>query len=269
MTNRYHTLFSCLQQNNEKAFVPFVTLCDPNPRISIEIIRKLIQNGADALELGLPFSDPVADGPVIQAASIRALSSGGNIKISFEIIKTIRKEFPDIPIGLLVYSNLVITKSMDTFYSQAANSGVDSVLIADVPIIESFYFSKMAKNYGIQPIYIAPPNSSDRTLQSIALESKGYVYLVSRTGVTGSNDAVKMPLKHIIESLKRYKASPTLLGFGISTVEQVKQAIQFDVGGVISGSAVVSIIEQYQDDEEVLFHHLGPFIQKMKQATRF
>ena len=272
MSDRYQILFEKLKTKSEHAFVPFVTLCDPNFDVSLKIVRTLIENGADALELGLPFSDPVADGLVIQQANIRALESGAKIKDCFNLIKQIREEYPDIPIGLLVYSNLVVCHSIEHFYKEAKLAGVDSVLIADVPFLESKPFDQTAKKIGIQPIYLAPPNASIPLLKSIAERAQGYIYLLSRAGVTGTDVSAEMPITNVLNELIKHQAPPSLLGFGISNPAQVKQATQSDIGGVISGSAVVSIIaDGVKEDgikEEQILSSLAKFIAEMKQATR-
>lgn len=267
MNNRYQSKFKNLKENNQGAFVPFVTLCDPNFDLSLRIIRCLIKSGADALELGLPFSDPIADGPVIQKASIRALEAGATTAKCFELIKIIRQEYPEIPIGLLLYSNLVVSNGIANFYRAAENAGVDSVLIADVPIIESAPFVEAATNHHIQPIFIATPNASQEVLKQVAELGQGYTYLLSRAGVTGTDVKAEMPIGNILASLKSYDAPPSLLGFGISGIEQVKEAISLGVDGVISGSAVVKIIQDNLDDEKQLLAALGLFISRMKAAT--
>lgn len=267
MTDRYKDLFEKLQRKKQTAFVPFVTLHDPDFDRSLEIIQCLIDNGADALELGIPFSDPIADGPVIQKASIRALQSGSTVNRSVEIIKKIRANNPDIPIGLLLYSNLVVANGIDSFYALAADAKVDSVLIADVPIIEAEPFIAAAKAAGVKPIFIATPNASDEMLRQVALKGQGYTYLLSRAGVTGTEVKAEMPVANIVSALLKYSAPPSLLGFGISTPDQVKQAIELDIGGVISGSAVVKVIEDNLNNQTVLIEELGNFIREMKQAT--
>jgi len=267
MNNRYDKTFEKLKKNNQAAFVPFVTLCDPNYEQSLKIVRCLIENGADVLELGLPFSDPIADGPAIQKASIRALNSGSTTSKCFEITTQIRKEFPDIPIGLLVYSNLVVSGGIEEFYQQANQAGIDSVLIADVPVIESDPFIKAADKNNVCPIFIATPNADDSTLKQVAKRGKGYTYLLSRAGVTGTDVKVEMPLNNIISKLRKFSAPPSLLGFGISNEDQVKQAVASGVDGVISGSAVVKIIQDNLADSKHMLLELGKFIARMKKAT--
>lgn len=266
-STRYLRCFSHLRQQQQGAFVPFVMLGDPNLELSRQIIVTLIENGADALELGIPFSDPIADGPVIQAAAIRALENGATVARCFELIASIREDYAEIPIGLLVYSNLVVGNSIDNFYQQASKAGVDSVLVADVPVLESERFVAAAKTHQIAPIFIATPNADEATIKAVAEQSQGYTYLLSRAGVTGTEVKAEMPLDGIIENLKKYQAPPSLLGFGISSPLQVKQAISAGADGAISGSAVVKIIQQHIDAPEKLLQTLGEFIAKMKQAT--
>ena len=268
MTNRYQQCFEKLKQNNEGAFVPFVMLGDPDLETSYKIITTLIDNGADALELGIPFSDPIADGPVIQAAAIRALNNQATVSRCFELIASIRNDYPDIPVGLLVYSNLVVGNSINGFYQQANQAGVDSVLVADVPVIESERFVQAAKSNQIAPIFIATPNAGNETLKQVAELSEGYTYLLSRAGVTGTDVQAEMPVHGIIQSLTRYNAPPSLLGFGISSPAQVKQAIDSGADGAISGSAVVKIIEKNLDNTAQLIDDLATFIHSMKSATR-
>lgn len=267
MTNRYQKLFKQLKEKKQGAFVPFVTLCDPNFDMSLKIVRCLIENGADALELGLPFSDPIADGPVIQKASIRALTSGATIAKCFELTSIIRNEYPNIPMGLLVYSNLVVSNGINHFYEKASKAGIDSVLIADVPIIESESFITKAKQNNIQPIFIATPNASKENLKDVSDKSEGYTYLLSRAGVTGTEVKAEMPIENILLALKENNAPPSLLGFGISNPKQVREAINFGADGAISGSAVVKIIQDSLDDESLSLKNLSIFIKNMKLAT--
>jgi len=266
--SRYPAIFEKLSSSQHGAFVPFVTLCDPSFDQSFKIIKCLVENGADALELGFPFSDPIADGPVIQAASIRALQAGSSNQKCFDLIAKVRQAYPDIPIGLLLYSNLVLATGIDQFYQKAQQAGVDSILIADVPIIESKPFCQVAEKYNIAPIFIATPNASEKTLQQVAQKGKGYTYLLSRAGTTGTEVKAEMPVDNILKKLKQYDAPPPLLGFGISDVEQVKKAINLGVAGVISGSAVVKIIQNNLTDEDKMLKELSQFIAQMKQATR-
>ncbi len=266
--DRYQTLFTQLAKKNQGAFVPFVTIGDPNPALSYQIMETLIESGADALELGIPFSDPLADGPTIQAANIRALENKTTPAVCFELIAKIRTKYPDTPIGLLVYANLVFANGIDYFYALCQQAGVDSVLIADVPTNESHPFRQSAIEHNIHPIFIAPPSASDETLQTVASLSSGYTYLLSRAGVTGAETKADMPVAQLLERLNQFNAPPAILGFGISEPDQVAQAIKSGAAGAISGSATVKIIEQHQNDPAVLLDSLSSFIHSMKVATQ-
>jgi len=267
MSTRYNALFTRLEAKNQGAFVPFVTIGDPNRDMSIKIIDTLVKAGADALELGIPFSDPVADGIVIQEASTRALNSGATPDSCLEIIAEIRKLHPDVPIGLLLYVNLVYRNGIENFYERCAKAGVDSLLIADVPLEESAPYRAAAEKFGIHQIFIAPPNGDDQTLQQVAEYGQGYTYLLSRAGVTGADAKAGMPVEHMLETLNKFDAPPALLGFGISKPEQVKEAIKSGAAGAISGSAVVRVIEENLDNCELLLEKMDKFISQMKQAT--
>ncbi|UAA37349.1 tryptophan synthase subunit alpha [Paraneptunicella aestuarii] len=266
--DRYQAMFARLNELNQGAFVPFVTLGDPDIETSLAIVDKMITSGADALELGIPFSDPIADGPTLQKASIRALEQKVTPSDCLNIIAQIRVNHPDTPIGLLLYSNLVMAKGIDHFYEQAAKAGVDSILIADVPVREGAPFRAAAKKHNIKQILIAPPNASEETLQAIAEHSEGYTYLLGRAGVTGTETAAEMPAGELVQRLEALNVAPPIIGFGISKPEQVKAAIAAGAAGAISGSATVKIIEQHLDDQQAMLSELGNFIADMKAATQ-
>ncbi len=271
---RYQTLFANLKEKKEQAFIPFVMIGDPNAQQSLKIIKNLIDAGADALELGIPFSDPSADGLTIQKAAIRAIEQGSNTDTCIEILTEIRRYAPHIPIGLLLYGNLIFARGIDSFYQEMANAGVDSVLIADVPIRESELFRTAALKYGIAPIFIAPPNASDDTIRAVSSYSRGYTYVLSRAGVTGVNSTeinesdVVRATDTLINNLVKYHAAPPVLGFGISTPQQVKDALKTGAMGAISGSAVVKIIEDNLDDSTKMLTELSQFVSEMKAATK-
>lgn len=265
---RYENLFTELKTRNEGAFVPFVTLGDPSPELSLAIIDTLIEAGADALELGIPFSDPLADGPTIQNATLRAFAAGVTPTQCFEMLAVIRQKYPHIPIGLLMYANLVFNRGIDAFYALCEKVGVDSVLVADVPVEESATFRQAAMRHHIAPIFICPPNADDDLLRELASHGRGYTYLLSRAGVTGTEHRASLPLHHLVEKLAQYHAAPALQGFGISEPSQVTAAIQAGAAGAISGSAIVRIIENNLSQPTVMLQKLGEFVRAMKAATR-
>ncbi|MEB0965140.1 tryptophan synthase subunit alpha [Citrobacter braakii] len=265
---RYENLFAQLKDRKEGAFVPFVTLGDPSVEQSLKIIDTLIEAGADALELGIPFSDPLADGPTIQEATLRAFAAGVTPSQCFEMLALIRQKHPTIPIGLLMYANLVFSKGIDEFYAQCEKVGVDSVLVADVPVEESAPFRAAALRHNIAPIFICPPNADEELLRQIASHGRGYTYLLSRAGVTGAENRAALPLHHLVEKLKAYDAPPSLQGFGISAPEQVTGAIDAGAAGAISGSAIVKIIEKNVAAPEQMLAELKALVSAMKAATR-
>ena len=247
--SRYAALFAKLAARTESGFVPFVVLGDPDMDSSSHILDALVEGGADALELGLPFSDPVADGPVIQAADVRALDAGFRMEGGWALLTAFRAVHPDVPVGLLVYANLVVARGMDAFYAAAAAAGVDSVLVADVPTLEAAPFSVAAIRHGVDPVLIATPTCSDAVIDRIAALGRGYTYLVSRVGVTGVDSVAATDHAALIGRLITRRAPPPLLGFGIATPAHVRAARTSGVVGVISGSAVVARIAAHLGDE--------------------
>lgn len=265
---RYTQLFERLNSVNQGAFVPFVTLGDPDAELSLKIVDALIAGGADALEIGIPFSDPLADGPTIQNANLRAFKSNITPTLCFELLGRIRHKHPTIPIGLLVYANLVFSNGIDRFYTRCQQAGVDSVLVADVPMCESKPFRDAALTHNIAPIFICPPNGDDELLKEIGEYSRGYTYLLSRAGVTGTEKRAEVPLTRLIKKLAQYQAAPVLQGFGISEPAQVTESIANGAAGAISGSAVVKIIEKNLARPDIMLTELTQFVARMKAATQ-
>lgn len=266
--NRYKRLFAKLNEKGEGAFVPFVMLGDPDAGTSLEIIKTLAENGADALELGIAFSDPVADGPVIQAAASRALTAGATPENAFAVISAVRQAFADIPIGLLVYANLVVNKGPADFYAKAKAAGVDSILIADVPSAESGEFCRTAQAYEIDQIFIVPPNADVDKLRGIAAAGRGYTYYLGRSGVTGADKEMADLGAAQIQVLKEAGAPPVVVGFGISSPRHVEAALEAGADGAISGSAIVKIIEDNLADKKTMRRELARFSGEMKDATK-
>jgi len=261
-------MFKRLSLLKEGCFVPFVILGDPSLEISIKIIEILIKNGADALEIGIPFSDPLADGPIIQKASLRALSKKNTFSEYFEILKKLRAQNTQLPIGVLIYANLIYNQGIDNFYWKCANCGLDSVLIADVPIEESKIFYETANKYKINSIFICPPDADDEFLKKISLYAQGYIYVLSRLGITGIEDKTPSLSKDFIKKIKRYNSLPLLQGFGISNAIQVKKAILSGLSGIICGSAIIDIIEKNFTQENIMFKKIKDFTRLLKISTQ-
>ena len=270
MTNRYQKTFEQCKKENRIALVPFVVIGDPDVDTSINIIKQLIDSGADALELGIPFSDPVADGPIIQAATIRALNSGFKISQLEKVFNAIREYNSDIPIGLLMYANLVMHYGMEKFVQDCAKWQVDSILIPDVPAEEAELITPLTEKHGVQSVFIAPPNATSKTLEQVAKLSQGYTYLLGRVGITGTHVEVETPLTEVVNKLHAHNAAPLVQGFGISKPEHIAQAVKTGLDGAICGSAIVNLIAKSQesgDDFAKTMAKLNEFMLSLKKAT--
>jgi tryptophan synthase alpha chain len=232
--SRYAAMFQRL--GGEGAFGAFLMLGDPDLQTSARLLDALAEGGADMVEVGIPFSDPVADGPVIQAAAQRALAVGVRVAECFDLIAGFRERHPEVPIGILTYANLVVARG--SFMSDAAAAGADSLLIADVPAIEAEPYARDMEAAGLEPVLIAAANTPDATLERIARLSRGYTYCVSRAGITGTHAGGEFD-SVLVERLAAAGAPPPIYGFGISTPEHVAAAMAAGAAGVISGSALV------------------------------
>lgn len=249
-----------------KAFIPFTVLGDPDYETSVGIVKAMIDAGADMLELGFPYSDPIADGPVIQLADKRALDGGMNVDSCFRLISEIRA-YSDIPISLLVYSNIVFRRGIDKFYADAAKVGVDAVLVADIPYEEAGGYVDAALKYGIDPVFLVAQTTTTERLSSILKYAKGYIYLVSVLGVTGERRDVEGSTVDLIKRVKGVATIPVAVGFGVSLPEHARKIVDSGADGVIVGSAIVKIIERNVSDKEKMVHEIGEFVRGMKEAV--
>ena len=252
---RYATMFERL--NGHGAFGAFLMLGDPDLKTSAQLLDAVVEGGADMIEVGIPFSDPVADGPVIQAAACRALASGVRVSDCFELLAGFRGRHPTVPVGILTYANIVAARM--GFMRDAAEAGTDSLLIADVPALEAERFTGDMEQAGIEPVLIAAANTPDATLKRIASLSKAYTYCVSRAGITGTHAGGQFDAG-LIERVKAAGAPPPLFGFGISRPEHVRAALDSGARGVICGSAIVDLVSRRAD--------VASFVQSLKAVTR-
>jgi len=253
--SRYAAMFERL--NGEGAFGAFVMLGDPDLESSAAHLDVLVTAGADMIEVGIPFSDPVADGPVIQAAARRALGAGVRVGNCFDLIRALRERHSDVPIGILTYANLVRARA--GFMRDAAQAGADSLLIADVPALEAEPFTREMEQAGIEPVLIAAGNTPNATLSRIASLSKAYTYCVSRAGITGTHAGGQFDAG-LIERVERTGAPPAVFGFGISRPEHVRAALKAGAKGVICGSAIVDLVSRREE--------VASFVQSLKAVTR-
>jgi tryptophan synthase alpha chain len=253
--SRYAAMFDRL--DGEGAFGAFLMLGDPDLETSVALMDAVIDGGADMIEVGIPFSDPVADGPVIQAAAHRALAAGVRVGDCLDLIAALRRRHTDVPIGILTYANIAVARS--GFIRDAAEAGADSLLIADVPALEAEPFTREMEQAGIEPVLIAAANTPDATLQRIAKLSKAYTYCVSRVGITGTHAGGQFDAG-LVERVKRAGAPPAVFGFGISRPEHVRAALDSGARGVICGSAIVDLVSRRGD--------VASFVQSLKAVTR-
>ncbi|QCI26355.1 tryptophan synthase subunit alpha [Buchnera aphidicola] len=266
--NRYENIFKKLKLIKERCFIPFITIGYPSEKIFLKIIDTCVQSGADALELGIPFSEPLSDGPIIQQSNLHALCSGITILKCFNIIKQIRIKYFSLPIGILIYTNMILNQKINYFYQLCQKYDIDSVLIPDLPIEEYTEFYKYAKKNNIFSILICPPNANDSLLYNIANKGQGYIYLVSRPGVTGLINKKNYINKNIIKKLKLYHSVPIIQGFGIYTVEQIITSLSLGVHGVICGSVIIQLIKKYYNQEHILIPKIKNIIKKFKNITK-
>jgi tryptophan synthase alpha chain len=268
VSTRYDAMFQRLQARGEGAFGAFLMIGDPDLETSARLLRAAAEAGADMLELGIPFSDPIADGPVIQAAADRALRAGVTPADCFALVGEFRAGFADIPIGILTYANIVLARGRSAFYGASAQVGLDSLLIADVPVFEASPFVDAARNAGVAPVLIAAPNTPEPVLAAMAKLGAGYTYCVARAGVTGADETIHLDHARLLETLARLGAPPPVLGFGIAKPEHVRSALAAGAAGVISGSAIVRRVAENVDDPAAAERAVRKFVAKMKAATR-
>jgi tryptophan synthase alpha chain len=252
--SRYAAMFERL--NGDGAFGAFLMLGDPDLKTSAQHLDSLVEAGADMIEVGIPFSDPVADGRVIQAAAQRALAAGVRVADCFELIAALRERHSEVPIGILTYANIVVARG--GFMRDAADAGADSLLIADVPALEAEPFVRGMEGAGIAPVLIAAPNTPDSTLRRIASLSKAYTYCVSRSGITGTHAGGQFD-PSLIRRLNAAGAPPPVLVVGISKPEHVKAALATGAKGVICGSSIVEQLSRHGS--------AGKLVHLLKTAT--
>jgi tryptophan synthase alpha chain len=265
--DKYKKTFNQLKKRKEKALVPFTVIGDPNYKTSLQIVKAMVKGGADILELGLAFSDPIADGPTIQSADVRALSHKINTDRVFNFIKEVRK-FTKIPIGLLVYYNLIYQRGINRFYKNAKLAGVDSVLVADMPVEEYDEIVKAARKNKVDTVFIVSPLTNNKRLKKILRKTRGFVYVVSRLGVTGARSDLQKSTLDLIRRIRPYTKLPLCVGFGISKPEHVKNVLNAGADGAIVGSAVVKIIEKNLKNKNKMLKEIENYVKKMKEATK-
>ena len=247
---------------NGKAFIPFITCGDPDLETTAAAVRAMAANGADLIELGIPFSDPTAEGPVIQGANIRALKAETTTDKVFDFVREVRKDV-SIPMVFMTYANVVFSYGVERFCRKAAEVGMDGMILPDVPFEEKEEFAPTCHKYGVDLISMIAPTSENR-IAMIAKEAEGFLYIVSSLGVTGTRSEIRTDLASIVKVVRENTAVPCAIGFGISTPEQAAKMAGIADGAIV-GSAVIKLLEQYGKDAP---EQIGAYVKRMKDAVR-
>lgn len=246
---------------NGKAFIPFITCGDPDLSTTIEIVKSMAENGADLIELGIPFSDPTAEGPVIQQASLRALNGNVTTDKIFDMVVELRKSVT-VPMVFMTYANVVFSYGADKFISKCAEIGIDGLILPDIPFEEKGEFDDICQKYGVDLVSLVAPASENR-IAMIAKEAKGFIYIVSSLGVTGVRKEISTNVDNIVKIIRENTDTPCAVGFGISTPEQAEE-MSAAADGVIVGSAIVKLAGQYAKDSA---KPIGEYVKSMKKAV--
>lgn len=245
---------------NKKAFIAFVTCGDPDLATTAACVRSAVVNGADLIELGIPFSDPTAEGPVIQGANLRALTGGVTTDKIFDLVRELRRDV-QAPMVFMTYANVVFSYGAERFFGVCKEIGIDGVILPDLPYEEKEEFLPLSHKYGVDLISLVAPTSENR-IAMIAKEAEGFLYIVSSLGVTGTRSEIKTDLKSIVEVVRQNTDIPCAIGFGISTPEQAGKMAEISDGAIV-GSAIVKLIEKYGKEAPA---YVGEYVRKMKDA---
>ncbi len=245
---------------NKKAFIAFVTCGDPDLQTTANVVRAAVENGADLIELGIPFSDPTAEGPVIQGASLRALNGGVTTDKIFSLVKDLRKDVK-VPMVFMTYANVVFSYGSERFLAKCEETGMDGLILPDLPFEEKEEFLPDCRKHGVDLVSLIAPTSENR-IAMIAKEAEGFLYIVSSLGVTGERREIKTDLKSIVETVRKNTQIPCAIGFGISTPEQAKKMADISDGAIV-GSAIVKLIEKHGKNAP---KYVGEYVRSMKAA---
>lgn len=247
---------------NGKAFIAFITCGDPDLETTAAAVRAAVQGGADLIELGIPFSDPTAEGPVIQGANLRALKNGITTDKIFEFVAELRRDVK-IPMVFMTYANVVFSYGTERFISSCSNVGIDGIILPDLPFEEKDEFLPTCRRFGVDLISLIAPTSENRVAM-IAKEADGFLYIVSSLGVTGTRSEIKTDLSDIVSVIRQNTSIPCAIGFGISTPEQARKMADIADGAIV-GSAIVKLLEKYGKEAP---EHIREYVKSMKDALR-
>lgn len=259
---RIEKKFRYLRENNQKALITYITAGDPDLGVTKQLVLEMEKQGADIVEIGIPYSDPVADGPVIQRAAQRALSKKIKIKDIMNVVRELREQ-TQVPLLYLVYFNCIFQYGVEKFISDCAKVGIDGLIIPDLPYEESMDVREIGMQYDVNIIPLIAPTSSGR-IKKIVQNAKGFIYCISSTGVTGVRSDFRTDLLAFMNEIDKYTDIPKAIGFGISSPEHIRELKHF-CDGLIVGSAIVKIVEKYKDSDE-LTDRIGNFVKELKKA---
>jgi tryptophan synthase alpha chain len=262
-------VFKRLKAQGDGALIGYVTAGDPKPELTPKIAEALVKGGVDIIELGVPFSDPIADGPTIQAASVRALRAGTTPKMVLGIAGEIKRK-QSVPVVILTYFNPIFRMGVENFFRLAKSFGVDGVVVPDLPVEEAEAYREAAETCGVDTIFLAAPSTSNKRLGKIVACTSGFLYVVSHFGVTGAREALEDSTVQLIKRIAPFTRGkiPLAVGFGVSKPEHAKRIIDAGADGVIVGSAFVNIIQKRQGDFDRMLEELEVAARKLKNATR-
>jgi tryptophan synthase alpha chain len=262
-------VFQKLKAQGDGALIGYVTAGDPKPEFTPKIAAALVKGGVDILELGVPFSDPIADGPTIQAASVRALQAGTTPKMVLGMAGQIKRKC-GVPVVILTYYNPVFHMGLENFFRLASNFGVDGVVVPDLPVEEAEAYSEAARSCGVDTIFLAAPSTSNERLGKIVGCTSGFLYVVSHFGVTGARETLEDSTVKLVKRVLTFTSGrvPLAVGFGVSKPEHAKRIIQSGADGVIVGSAFVNIIQKHQREVGRMLEELEVAARKLKNATK-
>ncbi len=247
---------------NGKAFIAFITCGDPDLETTAAAVRAAVKNGADLIELGIPFSDPTAEGPVIQGANIRALNGGITTDKIFSFVKELRRDV-NVPMVFMTYANVVFSYGAEKFISTCRDIEIDGLILPDLPFEEKEEFQPLCKQYGVDLVSLIAPTSENRIVM-IAREAEGFLYIVSSLGVTGTRSEIKTDLAAIVNVVRQNTDIPCAIGFGISTPEQASRMADISDGAIV-GSAIIKLLEKHGKDAP---KYVGEYVKSMKDAIR-
>ena len=245
-----------------KAFIPFITCGDPDLETTKAVVRAAVSSGADLIELGIPFSDPTAEGPVIQGANLRALSGGVTTDTIFDMVRELRKDVT-VPMVFMTYANVVFSYDAEKFIKTCSEIGIDGLILPDIPYEEKEEFDPICEKYGVDLISLIAPTSHDR-IAMIAKEASGFIYIVSSLGVTGTRSEITTDIAAMVELIRQNSSLPCAVGFGISTPEQAAKMASLSDGAIV-GSAIIKLIAQYGKDAAA---PVAAYVKEMKDALR-